>query len=104
MVCFYPLSMITIFFSYKLKQFFSVSLLNRFLNPCANFGVCLITKYLQSTKQKCVNILLNPLSPKSDQHQIFNKFYQLLPTTSVGNKWGQQMRIQILILGFKGLN
>ena len=30
-------------------------------------------------------------------------FYQLLPTTSVGNEWGQQMRIQILILGFKGL-
>ena len=29
-------------------------------------------------------------------------FYQLLPT-SVGNEWGQQMRIQILILGFKGL-
>ena len=96
MVCFYPQSMITIFFS--------VSLFNRFLNPCANFGVRLITKYLQSTKQNCVNILLNPLSPKSDQHQIFNKFYQLLPTTSVGNKWGQQMRIQILILGFKGLN
>ena len=96
MVCFYPQSMITIFFS--------VSLFNRFLNPSTNFGVRLITKYLQSTKQNCVNILLNPLSPKSDQHQIFNKFYQLLPTTSVGNKWGQQMRIQILILGFKGLN
>ena len=30
-------------------------------------------------------------------------FYQLLPTTSVGNKWGQQTRIQVLILGFKGL-
>ena len=30
-------------------------------------------------------------------------FYQLLPTTSVGSEWGQQMRIQILILGFKGL-
>ena len=30
-------------------------------------------------------------------------FYQLLPTTSVGNEWGQQMRIQILIFGFKGL-
>ena len=30
-------------------------------------------------------------------------FYQLLPTTSVGNEKGQQMRIQILILGFKGL-
>ena len=28
---------------------------------------------------------------------------QLLPTTSVENKWGQQMRIQILILGFEGL-
>ena len=25
-------------------------------------------------------------------------FYQLLPTTSVGNQQGQQMRIQILIL------
>jgi len=25
------------------------------------------------------------------------------PSTSVGNEWGQQMRIQILILGFKGL-
>jgi len=24
-------------------------------------------------------------------------FYQLLPTTLVGNEWGQQMRIQILI-------
>ena len=31
-------------------------------------------------------------------------FYQLLPTTSVGNKYGQQMRIQILILGCKGLS
>ena len=30
-------------------------------------------------------------------------FDQLLPTTSVGNEWGQQMRIQIVILGFKGL-
>ena len=30
-------------------------------------------------------------------------FYQLLPTTSVGNRQGQQMRIQILIVGFKGL-
>ena len=30
-------------------------------------------------------------------------FYQLLPTTSVGNEYGQQMRIQILILRFKGL-
>jgi len=29
--------------------------------------------------------------------------YQLLPTTSVGNEKGKQMRIQILILGFKGL-
>ena len=29
--------------------------------------------------------------------------YQLLPTTSVGNEYGQQMRIQILILGFKAL-
>ena len=50
--------MITIFFSYKLKDVFNVSLLNRFLNPCAYFGVRLITKYLQSTKQNCVNILL----------------------------------------------
>ena len=72
--------------------------------------------------------IINPLSPKRDQHQIspcnincFVKqsghenyghdhtrqicliFYQPLPTTSVGNEWGQQMRIQILILGFKGL-
>ena len=30
-------------------------------------------------------------------------FYQLLPTTSVGNEEGQQLRIQILILEFKGL-
>ena len=30
-------------------------------------------------------------------------FYQLLPFNSVGNEWGQQMRIQILILRFKGL-
>ena len=30
-------------------------------------------------------------------------FYQLLPSTSVGNEYGQQMRIQILILGFEGL-
>ena len=29
-------------------------------------------------------------------------FYQILPTTSVGNEQGQQMRVQILILGFKG--
>ena len=28
---------------------------------------------------------------------------QLLPTTSLGNEWGQKMRIQILILGFQGL-
>ena len=31
-------------------------------------------------------------------------FYQLLPTTSVGNEYGQQRRIQMLILGFKGLS
>ena len=31
-------------------------------------------------------------------------FYQLLPTPSVENEQGQQMRIQILILGLKGLN
>ena len=30
--------------------------------------------------------------------------YQLLPTTSVGNELGQQMRIQILISGFKRFN
>ena len=30
-------------------------------------------------------------------------FYQLLPTTSVGNEEGQQLRVQILILEFKGL-
>ena len=30
-------------------------------------------------------------------------FYQLLSTSSVGNEYGQQMRIQILKLGFKGL-
>ena len=29
-------------------------------------------------------------------------FYQLLPTTSVRNEQGQQLRIQIFILGFKG--
>ena len=70
--------------------------------------------------------LFNPLSPKSDQHQIspcninaFVKqsghenyghdhtrwlcliFYQLLPSPSVGNESGRQMRIPILILGFK---
>ena len=67
------------------------------------------------------------LSPKSDQHQfspfninlrqsghdnyghdhtgwIYLIFYRLLPTTSVGNQSGQQMRIQILILEFKGLS
>ena len=33
----------------------------------------------------------------------FACFYQLLPTASVGNELGQQMRIQILILWFKGL-
>ena len=37
------------------------------------------------------------------QKNIFCSHYQLLPTTSVGNEWGQQMRIQILIWGFKGL-
>ena len=31
-------------------------------------------------------------------------FYQLLPTTSVGHKYGQQMRIQMLNLGCKGLS
>ena len=31
-------------------------------------------------------------------------FYQLLHTTSVGNELGQQMRIQMLILGFKELS
>ena len=31
-------------------------------------------------------------------------FYQLLTTTPVGNEEGQQMRIQLLIWGFKGLN
>ena len=30
-------------------------------------------------------------------------FYHLLPSTSVGDEYGQQMRIQILILGFEGL-
>ena len=30
-------------------------------------------------------------------------FYQLLPTTSIVNEYGQQMRILILILGFKEL-
>ena len=29
--------------------------------------------------------------------------YQLLPTTSKGNEQGQQIRIQILMLGCKGL-
>ena len=27
----------------------------------------------------------------------------MILSTSVGNEWGQQMRIQILMLGFKGL-
>ena len=27
-------------------------------------------------------------------------FYQLLPTTFIGNEYGQQMRIQVLILRF----
>ena len=31
-------------------------------------------------------------------------FYQLLPTTPVENEEGQQMRIQLLIWGFNGLN
>ena len=31
-------------------------------------------------------------------------FYQLLLTTSIGNEQGQQMRIQSLISGFKGLS
>ena len=31
-------------------------------------------------------------------------FYQFLPATSVGNEYGQQMTIQILILGLKGLS
>ena len=35
--------------------------------------------------------------------QICLIFYQLLPTTSVGNELGQSMRIQILILGLKVL-
>ena len=30
-------------------------------------------------------------------------FYQLLPTTSIGNELGHQKRIQLLILGFKEL-
>ena len=34
----------------------------------------------------------------------FMILYQLLPTTSIGNEWGQQMRNQILILGFKELS
>ena len=35
---------------------------------------------------------------------IFLIFYQLLLTTSIGNEQGQQMRIQSLILVFKGLS
>ena len=38
-----------------------------------------------------------------EEYWIYLIFYQLLPTTFVGNEWGQQMRIQILILGLKGL-
>ena len=38
-----------------------------------------------------------------EEYWIYLIFYQLLPTTFVGNEWGWQMRIQILILGFKGL-
>ena len=73
-----------------------------------------------------ITVNLKVLSAKSDHHQISpchinaesvvmriadmitqdefaRRFYQLLPTTSVGNEEGQQMRIHILILGFKGL-
>ena len=72
--------------------------------------------------------LFNPLSPKSDQHQILPVISMLCKTewlwklwtwshkmnvlvilsTSlhhISRKWiGEKMRIQILILGFKGLN
>ena len=34
----------------------------------------------------------------------FLDIYQLLLTTSIGNEQRQQMRIQSLILGFKGLS
>ena len=43
------------------------------------------------------------VTDKITQNEFFLIFYTLLPTTSVGNEWGQQMRIQILNLGFKGL-
>ena len=74
-----------------------------------------------------VTTSVNPLSPKSDQHQISlcninvllnrvvvritdtitqNEFawcFINFSTTSVGNEQGRQKRIHILILGFKGL-
>ena len=43
---------------------------------------------------------LRTCSQKMNLLDILSTF---LPTTSVGNEWGQQMRIQMLILGFKGL-
>ena len=74
-----------------------------------------------------VTASVNPLSPKSDQHQIslcninvllnravvkitdtitqneFAWYFISFSTTSVGNEQGRQKRIHILILGFKGL-
>ena len=74
-----------------------------------------------------VTASVNPLSPKSDQHQIslcninvllnravvritdtitqneFAWYFINFSTTSVGNEQGRQKRIHILILGFKGL-
>ena len=74
-----------------------------------------------------VTASVNPLSPKSDQHQISlcninvllnravvritdtitqNEFawcFINFSTTTVGNEQGRQKRIHILILGFKGL-
>ena len=38
---------------------------------------------------------------KSHKMNLLDIFNQLLPTTSVGNEYEQQMRIQILILGLK---
>ena len=34
-----------------------------------------------------------------DEFTMYLIFYQLLPTTSEENQYGQQMRVQILILG-----
>ena len=75
---------------------------------------------------KTVVVLLNPLSPNSDQHQIspckinaysipevmrikdmitqgFLDISKILPSTFIRKVWGQERRICSLILGVKGL-